>query len=100
MKQRQLGSNGPQVSAIGLGCMGMSFAYGERDDDHSAQTLRRALDVGVTFLDTADAYGAGHNEELIGRTLGARRDEFFLATKFGLRSRTGVATSTSRDTYI
>ena len=101
MKQRQLGTDGPQVSAIGLGCMGMSFAYGERDDEHSAQTLNRALDIGVTFLDTADAYGAGHNEELIGRTVGARRDEFFLATKFGLRSRAGAAaTSTSRDTYI
>lgn len=100
MKQRQLGTGGPQVSAVGLGCMGMSFAYGERDDEHSAQTLNRALDIGVTFLDTADAYGAGHNEELIGRTLGARRAEFFLATKFGLRSRSGAATSTSRDTYI
>ncbi len=100
MKQRHLGTNGPEVSAIGLGCMGMSFAYGERDDEHSAQTLNRALDIGVTFLDTADAYGAGHNEELIGRAVGARRDEFFLATKFGLRSPSGGATSTSRDTYI
>jgi aryl-alcohol dehydrogenase-like predicted oxidoreductase len=100
MKQRKLGANGPEVSAIGLGCMGMSIAYGERDDEHSAQTLGRALDIGVTFLDTADAYGAGHNEELIGRTLGARRDEVFLATKFGLRSRSGQANSTSRDTYV
>ena len=100
MKQRQLGTNGPQVSAIGLGCMGMSFAYGERDDEHSAQTLNRALDIGVTFLDTADVYGVGHNEELIGRAVGARRGEIFLATKFGLRSRAGAATSNSRDTYI
>src|SRR5690349_6653236 len=100
MKQRQLGTNGPQVSAIGLGCMGMSFAYGERDDEHSVQTLNRALDIGVTFLDTADVYGAGHNEELIGRAVGARRGEIFLATKFGLRARAGAATSNSRDTYI
>jgi aryl-alcohol dehydrogenase-like predicted oxidoreductase len=102
MKQRQLGITGPQVSAIGLGCMGMSFAYGERDDEHSAHTLRRALDIGVTFLDTADMYGAGHNEQLIGRTLGARRDEFFLATKFGFRSRSasGQANSTSPDAYL
>jgi aryl-alcohol dehydrogenase-like predicted oxidoreductase len=100
MIYRQLGRGGPEVSAIGLGCMGMSFAYGERDDEESARTLRRALDLGVTFLDTADAYGAGHNEQLIGRTLGSRRDEFFLATKFGFRSRGGSARSDRPDTYI
>lgn len=86
MKQRQIGADGPWVSELGLGCMGMSFAYGKRDDDASAQTLRRALDLGVTHFDTADMYGWGHNEELIGRTLGSRRDEFVLATKFGNRS--------------
>jgi len=63
--------------------MGMSFAYGERDDEHSAQTLNHALDIGVNFLDTADVYGTGHNEELIGRAVGGRRGEIFLATKFG-----------------
>jgi aryl-alcohol dehydrogenase-like predicted oxidoreductase len=66
--------------------MGMSFAYGERDDDESARTLHRALDLGVTLLDTADVYGMGHNEQLIGRVLAQRRDEFTLATKFGIRT--------------
>ncbi|GAA5196665.1 aldo/keto reductase [Rugosimonospora acidiphila] len=100
MKQRRLGRGGPEVSEIGLGCMGMSFAYGERDDEESARTLHRALDLGVTFLDTADMYGAGHNEQLIGRTLGGRRDEFFLATKFGFRSPTGGPRSDAPDTFI
>ena len=85
MRQRQIGKGGPLVSEIGLGCMGMSFAYGPRDDIASAQTLNRALDLGVTHLDTADMYGYGHNEELIGRTLAGRRDEFVLATKFASR---------------
>ncbi|GAA1396226.1 aldo/keto reductase [Catellatospora coxensis] len=83
--KRRIGSNGPEVSAIGLGCMGMSFAYGQRDDEGSAATLRRALDIGVTHFDTADMYGFGHNEELIGRTIGDRRDEYVLATKFANR---------------
>ncbi|WP_330164979.1 aldo/keto reductase [Catellatospora vulcania] len=82
---RRIGSNGPEVSAIGLGCMGMSFAYGQRDDEGSAATLRRALDIGVTHFDTADMYGFGHNEELIGRVIGDRRDEYVLATKFANR---------------
>ncbi|MEV4416273.1 aldo/keto reductase [Catellatospora sp. NPDC049609] len=82
---RRIGRDGPEVSAIGLGCMGMSFAYGQRDDEGSAATLRRALDIGVTHLDTADMYGFGHNEELIGRVLGDRRDEYVLATKFANR---------------
>lgn len=86
MKQRRLGMTGPLVSEIGLGCMGMSSAYGERDDDESARTLLRALDLGVDFLDTADIYGNGDNERLIGRVLGVRRDEFTLATKFGFRA--------------
>jgi aryl-alcohol dehydrogenase-like predicted oxidoreductase len=85
MRQRKIGSNGPAVGAIGLGCMGMSFAYGERDDAESARTLLRALDLGVTHFDTADMYGFGHNEQLIGRTLAGRRDEFVLATKFANR---------------
>src|SRR5262245_18327096 len=91
MKRRQLGRTGPTVSALGLGCMGMSFAYGERDDEEAARTLHRALDIGVDLLDTADAYGRGHNEQLIGQVLRERRDEFVLATKFGFRT-TGDAT--------
>ena len=86
MKQRQIGTDGPWVSELGLGCMGMSFAYGERDEQSSAETLLRALDLGVTHFDTADMYGYGHNEELIGRVLGSRRDEFVLATKFANRA--------------
>jgi aryl-alcohol dehydrogenase-like predicted oxidoreductase len=100
MRQRHLGKDGPEVSAIGLGCMGMSAAYGERDDEQSARTLHRALDIGVTFLDTADMYGAGHNEELIGRTLGGRRAEFFLATKFGFRSSGDAPRSDRPGTYV
>ena len=85
MRQRQIGTDGTWVSELGLGCMGMSFAYGPRDDAASADTLLRALDLGVTHFDTADMYGFGHNEELIGRVLGGRRDEFVLATKFANR---------------
>jgi aryl-alcohol dehydrogenase-like predicted oxidoreductase len=85
MMQRKLGATGPSVSAIGLGCMGMSFAYGERDDDESTRTLHRALDVGVNHLDTADMYGAGDNEKLVGSVVAKRRDEVVLATKFGNR---------------
>ncbi|MGE0621417.1 MAG: aldo/keto reductase [Pseudomonadales bacterium] len=73
-----------EVSAIGLGCMGMSQAYGEADAAESERTLNRALDIGVTFLDTANAYGLGHNEQLIGRVLKDRRSEIELATKFGI----------------
>jgi aryl-alcohol dehydrogenase-like predicted oxidoreductase len=73
-----------EVSAIGLGCMGMSQAYGEADPAESERTLHRALDIGVTFLDTANVYGRGHNEKLIGRVLGSRRAEMTLATKFGI----------------
>jgi len=83
MKKVELGSQGAIVSRMGLGCMGMSEFYGERDDAESATTLLRALDLGIDFLDTADAYGIGANEELIGRTIKGRRSEVFLATKFG-----------------
>lgn len=85
MKQRQIGTDGQWVSELGLGCMGMSAFYGSYDDEASAQTLLRALDLGVTHFDSAYLYGYGHNEELIGRTLGSRRDEIFLATKFAHR---------------
>lgn len=89
MKQRRLGKHGPQVSAIGLGCMGMSFAYGERDDAESTRTLHRALDLGVNHLDTADIYGFGDNEELVAKVVAKRRDEVVLATKFGNRPAPG-----------
>jgi aryl-alcohol dehydrogenase-like predicted oxidoreductase len=83
MQQRTLGKGGPRVSALGLGCMGMSEFYGPRDEAESLATLNHALDRGVNFLDTADMYGSGHNELLLGRLLQTRRDEVFLATKFG-----------------
>ena len=82
MKQAKLGDL--EVSAIGLGCMGMSQSYGAADPAESERTLHRALDIGVTFLDTANGYGLGHNEELLGRVLSHRRHEFVLATKFGI----------------
>ena len=82
MNKIKLGSQGAKVSRMGLGCMGMSEFYGERNDEESAATLLRALDLGIDFLDTADAYGIGDNEALIGKTLRGRRDEAFIATKF------------------
>jgi len=84
MKTRHLGPGGPLVSALGLGCMGMSDFYGWRDEEESVRTIRRALDLGVTMLDTADMYGHGENERLVGSAIAGRRDEVFLATKFGI----------------
>ena len=83
MVERELGKSGLTVSALGLGCMGMSEFYGAADEDEAIATIRRALDLGVTFLDTADMYGVGKNEELVGRAIAGRRDEVVLATKFG-----------------
>ncbi len=83
MKYRALGKKGPRVSALGLGCMGMSDFYGSHDDDASVRVLHRALDLGVNFFDTADVYGIGKNEELVGRAFRDQRDKVFIATKFG-----------------
>ena len=83
MNTRQLGTVGPEVSAIGLGCMPMSGSYGNADDADGIAAIHRALDLGITLLDTADVYGLGHNEELVGRAIADRRDEVVLATKFG-----------------
>jgi aryl-alcohol dehydrogenase-like predicted oxidoreductase len=83
MEQRTLGGQGLVVSALGLGCMGMSQSYGPGDDQESVATIHRALDLGMTFLDTADVYGPFTNERLVGRAITGRRDEVVLATKFG-----------------
>jgi aryl-alcohol dehydrogenase-like predicted oxidoreductase len=84
MKTRRLGKNGPTLSALGLGCMGMSEFYGPADETQSVATIHRALDLGITYLDTADVYGPFTNEELVGRAIRDRRDQVFLATKFGI----------------
>jgi len=85
MKQRTLGPDGPQVSAIGLGCMGMSAFYGSTDEAESLRAIDRALELGCNFLDTSDLYGPHTNEELLGRALSGRRERVFLATKFGIK---------------
>jgi aryl-alcohol dehydrogenase-like predicted oxidoreductase len=89
VKHRTLGTNGLEVSALGLGCMGMSAFYGPSDEADSLATLRRALEIGVTFWDTSDMYGFGHNETLLSQVLAEHRDEVQLATKFGITDQNG-----------
>jgi len=91
MQYRKLGKTGESLSAIGLGCMGMSFAYGPADETENVATLHKALDLGINFWDTADVYGNGANEELIARVLVPNRDKIFIATKFGFRFKEGTA---------
>jgi aryl-alcohol dehydrogenase-like predicted oxidoreductase len=102
MKKRRLGINGPEVSAIGLGCMGMSEFYGASDDTHSKQLIREALKEGVTMLDTADMYGHGHNEMLIAEALKGWSGYVFIATKFGIRRQKGSyeRTISGRPEYV
>ena len=83
MRRRMLGKDGPEVSAVGLGCMGMSEFYGPADDNESINTIHRALELGCDFLDTADMYGPFRNERLVGRAVAGKRERYFIATKFG-----------------
>ena len=92
MQQRKLGTNGPLVSAQGLGCMGMSISYGTPDDQESTATIHRALELGVNLIVTSDAYGNGVNEELVGRALKGRRESATIATKFGNLALAGTTT--------
>ncbi len=101
MQQRRLGTSGPSVSALGIGCWGLSGTYGSVDESAAMGLLDRALDLGMTMFDTADGYGDGHNEELLGRAIAGRRDRVFLATKFGrLRAADGKPGVCGRPAYV
>src|SRR5450631_3817786 len=89
MQTRTLGTQGLTIGAIGLGCMGMSYAYGAPDDAESIATIHRALELGVTMLDTAEVYGPYVNERLVGKAIEGRREQVVIATKFGFRFRPG-----------
>ncbi|MDX2142009.1 MAG: aldo/keto reductase [Rhodospirillaceae bacterium] len=101
MQRRRLGRTGPTVSALGLGCMGMSVFYGESDDAASVRTIHHAIERGVTFFDTAELYGNGHNEELLGRAIRGKREGLVIATKFGIRlSDAGVTPANGTPGYV
>ena len=97
---RALGQQGLVVSALGLGCMGMSQSYGPADEQESIATIYRAIELGMCFLDTANVYGDGHNERLVGRAIATRRDKVILATKFGLKADDGSLRTSGRPAYV
>lgn len=97
---RVLGRQGLVVSALGLGCMGMSQSYGPADEHESIATIHRAIDLGISLLDTANVYGDGHNERLIGRAIADRRDRVILATRFGLKRDDGSLEVSGRPEYV
>src|SRR6266700_2922160 len=97
---RVLGQQGLIVSALGLGCMGMSQSYGPADENESINTIHRAIELGIFFLDTANVYGDGHNERLVGRAIADRRDKVILATKFGLIRDDGSLDTSGRPEYV
>ena len=100
MPTRALGRQGLMVSALGLGCMGMSQSYGPGDERESIATIHRAIDLGVFFLDTANVYGEGENERLVGRAIADRRDKVILATKFGILRDDGGRGVNGRPEYV